>query len=134
MRRLTTFGALGTLAACATDPIYTVPPNQTVADYVAVSQLESVGQIRKGNKDSWQYVNDRYVIYRGNHDYLVEFRHNCGDLTDNAWVPADYIHDHRNLRAGQDTIRGCIVQKIYPITSSQRAELRNIGGSLGQSN
>ena len=127
-------GVLALLGACASDPVYTVPVNQTVADYIVAVQLDEVTSLRKGNSDGWQYLNDRYVIYRGNDDYLVEFRDNCGGLTDNSWVSADYIHDHRHLRAGEDTIRGCIVEKIYPLTKNQRIELRHLGETPGQRN
>ena len=127
MKSPTLFGVLIALGACATEPVYTVPAEQAVADYVQIAQLDQVDHIRKGAHDSWRYVNDRYVIYRARtDDFLVEFRRNCGVLTDNSWLPADYIHDHRNMRAGEDTIRGCIVDRIYPITDIQRIELRHL--------
>ena len=62
------------LGACASDPVYTVPVDQTVADYIVAIQLDEVAHIRKDNSDGWQYLNDRYAIYRGKKDYLVEFR------------------------------------------------------------
>ena len=114
------------LGACAAEPLYVPPSNERVADYVAATELTEVGQIRKNNSDSWSYVNDRYVVYLGARDYLVEFRSNCADLNDNNWVPADYIHDHRNLRAREDTIRGCIIEKIYSIDRTQRSEIREL--------
>jgi hypothetical protein len=125
---------LAVLGACASEPLYTVPADRTVSDYVVANQLDDVGHLRKGNHDSWQYLNNRYVIYRGRDDFLVEFRQGCDGLTDSSWVPADYIHDHRNLRAGEDTIRGCIVETIFPITNDQRMELRNLGETPGQRN
>jgi hypothetical protein len=114
------------LGACASEPLYKVPDNQRVADYVATSELPEVKHIRKGNRDSWTYLNDRYVIYRGGKDYLVEFRANCAEIRNNDWLPADYIHDHRHLRAGEDTIRGCIVDRLYRLTREQRTELRRL--------
>ena len=128
MKRPTLFvGVLIALGACASEPLYTVPDDHTVADYIAVAQLDQVSRIRKGDHDGLQYVNDRYVIFRGRpDDFLVEFRRKCDGLTDNSWIPPDYIHDHRNLRAGEDTIRGCIVDKIYAITNDQRIELRHL--------
>jgi len=120
------------LGACASDPIYVVPAQETIDDYVVASQLQDVDLIRKTNRDSWQYVNDRYIIYRGRpNDYLIEFKHSCENLDDNGRLPpVDLIHDHRNLRA-TDTIRGCIVEKIYAISSSQRRELRQLGKPAG---
>ena len=134
MKWLSLLLVLMALGACASEPLYKVPVDQTVADYITAIQLDEVTHIRKGNSDGWTYLNDRYVIYRGTNDYLVEFSNNCGTLTDNSWVPADYIHDHRNLRAGEDTIRGCIVEKIYPLTNDQRIELRHLGETPGQRN
>jgi hypothetical protein len=105
------------LGACAGEPVYKPPADQTVRDY----------------RDTWQYVTDRYVIYRSRmDDYLLEFKGSCDRLTDNsALPPADVIHDHRNLRAS-DTFRGCIVEKLYAISNDQRVELRNLGHSPGQ--
>jgi len=134
MKRLTILGAAIVLSACASEPLHKVPTNQNVDDYIHTAQLSEVDSIRKGNHDGLQYLNDRYVIYRGNKDYLVEFRSNCRELADNSWIPADYIHDHRNLRAGEDTIRGCIVDKIYRITREHRSELRHLAGSPVQLN
>ena len=134
MKWLTMLGIPIVLAACATEPMYEVPSNQRVVDYIKTTQLTEVNIVRKGNSDGWQYLNDRYVIYKGIHDYLFEFRANSGVLADNSWIPADYIHDHRNLRARVDTIRGCIVEKIYPLTRDQRTELRHLGGARKQRN
>jgi hypothetical protein len=114
------------LGGCAAEPLYVPPSNQRVADFVAASDLSQVDRIRKSNSDAWSYVNDRYIMYLGSREYLVEFRDNCADLDDNAWVPADYIHDHRYLRARVDTIRGCIIEKIYPINRAQRSEIRQL--------
>jgi hypothetical protein len=126
MKWLTILGFPIILGACASEPLYKVPDNQRVSDYVQTAQLPEAKLIRKGNNDSWTYLNDRYVIYRGGNDYLVEFRGNCAEVANNDWVPADYIHDHRNLRAGEDTIRGCIIEKLYTLTREQRVELRHL--------
>lgn len=119
------------LSACATAPVFIAPENQRVEDYIGANELSEVSLIRKGNSDSWQYINNRYVIYRGRDDFLIAFRKDCAELSDNSWVPADYIHDHRNLRAREDTIRGCIIEDIYTLTREQRNEVRRLGGPLG---
>ena len=62
MKWLTILGVPMVLGACATEPLYRVPSNQHVDDYVATSELNEIDRIRKGNSDSWQYINDRYVI------------------------------------------------------------------------
>lgn len=130
MHRLSLFVATLALWSCAVEPAHKIPSNQAVADYVTVAQLEEIDSIRKGNSDSWQYLNPRYVIYRGSRDsYLIAFRDECAETSNNTWIPADYIHDHRNFRAGEDTIRGCIIEKIYELSKAQRHELRQIGGT-----
>ena len=135
MSKPTLFGFTLLLGACASDPIYTVPANETVSDYVVASELTEVKEIRKTDRDSWQYVNDRFAIYRGRlDDYLLRFKGDCYRLSDNSTLPpADMIHDHRNLRIS-DTFRGCIVDKIYEISNDQRIELRHLGKSPGESN
>ena len=132
MRWLTILSLPIALGACASAPLTRIPANELVADYVATTELDEVNLIRKGNSDSWTYLNDRYVVYRGRKDFLIEFRNNCADIDDNSWIPVDFIHDHRNLRAGTDTIRGCIVEKIYPISNDQRIELRNLNEPPGK--
>ena len=128
MYRLGVLTAALALSGCAAEPAYKVPSNQAVADYVTATHLQEVDLIRKGNSDSWAYLNPRYVTYRGNRDnYLIEFRNDCAETSNNTWIPADYIHDHRNFRAGEDTIRGCIIEKIYELSRAQRHELRQIG-------
>jgi hypothetical protein len=120
------------LGACASDPLYVAPAQETIEDYVIASQLQDVDLIRKTDRDSWQYVNDRYIIYRGRpNEYLIEFSHGCDSLDDNGRLPPiDIIHDHRNIRP-TDTIRGCIVDRIYAISSNQRRELRQLGQPAG---
>jgi hypothetical protein len=126
MKWLTILSVPLVLGACATEPLFVTPTNEIVSDFVETAQLDQVSSIRKGNRDSWTRVNDRFIIYRGYDDFLVEFRSNCGEISNNDWIPADYIHDHRNLRAGEDTIRGCIIERIYPIDRDQRMEIRNL--------
>lgn len=127
--------ALVTLGACATEPVYFTPHDDAVEDFIATNRLTAVERIRKYDRDTWIYVNNRYVIYRGRpDDYLMQFRHQCGELRDNSWIPADLRYDHRNLHARVDTLRGCIVERIYPITSAQRNELRALGEAPGQRN
>ena len=123
------------LGACASDPVYTRPANQTIHDFVIANELVEVEEIRKTDRDSWQYVNDRFAIYRGRpDDYLLRFKRDCDRLSDNSTLPpADMIYDHRNLRI-TDTFRGCIVDKIYEISNDQRIELRHLGKSPGENN
>ena len=126
MKWLSILGIPLILGACASEPIFVAPANQRVADFVEVSELGEVDSIRKNNNDSWSMLNSRYVVYRGYDDFLIEFRKDCREISNNNWLPPDYIHDHRYLRAGVSTIRGCIIEKIYSISRDQRNELRRL--------
>ena len=73
--RFILIGIAAGLGACAADPVYTPPADQTVRDYVTAAQLEEIYEIRKGDRDTWIYVTDRFVIYRSRlDDYLLEFQ------------------------------------------------------------
>ena len=39
--------------------------------------------------------------------------------------------DQGTLRARIDTIRGCMISHIYPITADQRIELKSLGDAPG---
>jgi hypothetical protein len=132
MNKLTLACVLVALSACASEPLYTEPHDEAVVDFIASNDLTEVKRIRKYDSDSLMYINGLYVVYRGKREYLLEFRRHCADIKDNSWIPSDYRHDHRYLRARVDTMRGCIIEKIYPITSEQRNELRELGETPGQ--
>lgn len=132
MNKLTLACVLAALSACASVPLYPEPDNQAVVDFIVSNELTEVKRIRKYDSDSLLFVNGLYVVYRGKKEYLLEFRRHCAELRNNDWIPADIRHDHRYLRARLDTMRGCIIEKIYPITSEQRNELRELGETPGQ--
>lgn len=138
MKNMTLLWSLAALGGCATDPIYVAPAGQTVSDYVSTARLKEVNEIRKTDRDSWQLVNDQYIVYQARFYqsragyFLVQFTGNCDSLTDNSVMPPpDYIHDHRNIRA-TDTLRGCIVDKMFEVSENQRNELRSLGEAPGQ--
>jgi hypothetical protein len=138
MKTMTLVCGLAALGGCVGDPVYIAPENQTVSDFVSTGNLKEVSEIRKTDRDSWKYVNDHYIVYHarfyqaGPGYFLVQFTGNCDSLNDNSVMPPpDYIHDHRNIRA-TDTIRGCIVDKMYEVSDTQRKELRSLGEAPGQ--
>jgi hypothetical protein len=108
---------------------------QTVRDYVEVGELEDVQHIRVYAHDSWSYLTDHYVIYKARtNNYLIGFRRRCRELQDNSMIPSDHRYDHNRLRVNEDTLRGCRIGKIYPLTEAQTTELKNLGHGPGQGN
>lgn len=124
--------AAAALAACATG--YDTQEIEAVRDYIVAAELKEVDQIRFFSQMSYTYLNDRYVLIptrRG--DYLVEFRRNCRELreTQFTWDMVDRRDNQNTLRAGFDTIRGCIIGGMYEITEDQREELQALGDAPG---
>ncbi len=134
MRLICLVSALALLAACSSAP-QTADETQTVRDYVEVGELEGVNYIRVYAHDSWSYLTDFFVLYEArSSDYLVEFRRRCRELQDNIVIAADRRYDHNRLRVNEDTLRGCRIGKIYPLTEAQAIELRNLGKGPGEGN
>ena len=102
------------------------PMDQAVSDYVAVGELAPQDKFRTGNHDSWTYVTDYYAIYRGRDgEYLLQFRRRCVELRDNSRITPDERFDNQ-IRRKVDTLRGCLIDDIYPITEAQAEEIRNL--------
>lgn len=134
MRAAYLVGALLLINACSSTPKVVVE-TQTVRDYVEVGELEDVKHIRVYNNDSWSYLTEDFVIYKGRADnYLLEFRRRCPELNDNTMIAGDHRYDHNRLRVNEDTLRGCRIGKIYPLTEAQTTELRNLGKGPGEGN
>ncbi len=126
--------ALVLIVACSSTP-QVVVETQTVRDYVEVGELEDVRHIRVYTHDSWSYLTEYFVLYEARtSDYLVEFRRRCRELRDNAVIVGDHRYDHNRLRVNEDTLRGCRIAKIYPLTEAQAIELRNLGKGPGEGN
>lgn len=135
-------GALVLIAACSStsDEVSVkkqkiTVETQTVRDYVEVGELEDVQHIRVYTHDSWSNLTDYYIIYKARtSSYLVEFRRRCRELRDNTLITGDFRYDHNRMRVNEDTIRGCRIAKIYPLTEAQATELKNLGHGPGQGN
>ena len=54
---------------------------------------------------------------------LLEFTRNCRELTDNTRVTPDRRYDHNVIRRGIDTLRGCRIDKMYPLSEAQAQEI-----------
>jgi len=134
MRLTCLVSVLTLMAGCSSTPQVAVE-TQTVRDYVEVGELEDVKHIRVYSHDSWSYLTEYFVLYEARtSDYLVEFRRRCPELRDNAVIVGDHRYDHNRLRVNEDTLRGCRIGKIYPLTEAQVIELRNLGKGPGEGN
>lgn len=132
MRRVILVIAGVLLSACATQP----PPQQeqsdAVKDFIEVNELEEVGVIRTMRRFDFDRLSDSYIIVEASREYyLVQLFGRCRELTDTDVAP-DFRHDAKTLRAGEDTIRGCRIQRIYAIEKVQAQELENIGEAPGE--
>lgn len=115
----------------------TKPRADTVAvrDYIEVGELEDVDHIRTFSRDSMEYLSDHYILYKvRTSEYLIEFKRICREFRENRTVAPDRRYDYNRLRTNEDTIRGCRIGKIYPLTSAQAEELRNLGHAPGAGN
>ena len=107
---------------------------EATRDFVVANELAQVDEIRLYEQLNHRVINDYFVTVetrRG--DYLVEFNTRCRALTQRDFQPhlVDIRRDPSRVRARFDTIRGCIIGKIYAITEEQREELRQLGDAPG---
>ncbi len=125
----TMFAAL-LVAACSTPrpPV----PNPAVEDFIIANQLTTLDRVRTRDQDGWVALNNRYVLYKSRREsYLLEFRRECKALRNTYDKMPDLRMDQRSLRARIDTLRGCVISHIYPISLDQRAELKSLGDAPG---
>lgn len=123
------------LVACAAqkEQPSTQDLNQAIRDFIEVRQLEQLDALRSGNRDTWQMLNEHFILYEGRRDtYLVEFGRRCIELRDNTRITADTRWDPSVVRARFDTIRGCRISHIYALSGAELAELENIGDAPGE--
>ena len=125
---------LALISACAGTP-ETPAEVQAVRDYVEVGELKEVDRIRTGGSDGWSAVTDYYAIYNGRDGrFLLEFTQICRELTDNTRVTPDRRYDHNVMRRGIDTLRGCRIDKMYPLTEAQAQEIEALVKVAGGGN
>ena len=119
--------ALGACAAPREDPV-----QQAIDDFVVVSQLEEVDQIRHRDQLHYEALNDYHVILKDRkNSYLVRFNRRCVELRDRLTITPDIRHEAHVLRSRFDTIRGCRIEAIYPINEGQVEELKSLGDVPG---
>ena len=135
MRELYCLISIAILAGCASSgETNTRDIEQAVRDFIAVRQLEPVRSIRTANDDQWQDIDQNFVLYLKRREaFLFEFTRRCYELYESPVVP-DVRKGGNTIYAGSDTLRGCRIAKIYPLTEDEVAELRAIGESPGSRN
>ena len=117
------------VAGCVTPAI----PQEVraVNDFVALTELQTVENIRLYRQLHYTYVNDFFItVAAGEPYYLVEFRSRCRALTARAFTASvvDYRYDPNYLRV-QDTVRGCTISRIYEATPEQLVEIKALSKS-----
>jgi hypothetical protein len=123
------------LTGCASSgDTITKDTEQAVRDFIVVRDLETTEKIRTANDDQWQDIDQNFVLYlKRKEAYLLEFSRRCHELNEYPVVP-DVRDSSNTIRARFDTLRGCRIAKMYPLTEAEVAELREIGESPGSRN
>lgn len=122
------------LAACAGTP-EVHPATQAIRDYVEVGELQEADRIRTRAQDTWTPVTEYFVLYRARDGrYLLEFSQRCREMFDNTRITPDRRHDHNQMSRGFDTLRGCRIDKIYPLTDAQAQEIEALVEAAGGRN
>ena len=127
--------AIALLSACAAqDRQPTQDTEQAVRDFIDVRELEEVDQMRTSNRDSWQKIDQNFIIYEASKEtYLLEFVRRCYELDQYPVVP-DERKSGNLVRARFDTVRGCFIKKLFLLTEGEVVELKAIGESPGSRN
>ena len=123
------------LSGCATqEKAVTQDEEQAIRDYILVRGLEEVDRMRSSNSDSWDELDEYFIIYDTRRNtYLVEFNRACHELNENRVTP-DLRREANTIRARSDTIRGCRIDKIFALTEADVAELKSLGETPGSRN
>ena len=108
---------------------------QAVRDFIEVRGLAEVAKMPSASGDSWESIENYFLIYEGRRDtYLVEFNRRCYELDDNTRIVADERREAGIVRSRFDTIRGCRIHRLYALTADEAEELRNLGEAPGERN
>ena len=123
------------LTACAAqEEATTQDTEQAVRDFIAVRQLQEAKEMRVSNNDHWDEIDENFLIYTTRHEvFLLEFTRRCYELNQYP-VVADERKSGNVVRARFDTLRGCHIAKLFPLTEGELAELSAIGESPGSRN
>lgn len=135
MNNTNAFLAAMLLSACAAqEQATTQDTKQAVLDFIAVRELPETDQVRTSRGDQFDEIDQNFVIYEASKEtYLFEFARRCYELDEYPVVP-DERDSGNKINAGFDTLRGCRIARIYPLTEGELEELRTIGESPGSRN
>jgi len=126
--------SMALVAACAGTP--EIPEDtQAVRDYVEVGELEEVDRIRTHGSDEWTPVTLHFAMYSARDGrFLLEFTRLCREMYDNTAITPDRRYDHNVMRRGIDTLRGCRIDKMYPLTEAQAQEIEALAATTDNGN
>ena len=134
MKTVVVLSSLALVAACA--GTREIPADtEAVRDYVEVGELEQVDRIRTHGSDAWRPLTRHFAVYTGrDRHFLLEFTRACREMYDNTSVTPDWRYDHNTMRRGIDTLRGCRIDKMYPLTEAQVLEIEALVKTAGSGN
>lgn len=108
------------LTACATSedrpPEEEDPYIQETMVYLKTVKPETVSWVRYQEPLRYEVLNNKFVILRtGPEVYLIETERVCRDLTSRDFYVGNMARRNMRgrLRAGVDTLRGCMIATIY---------------------
>ena len=119
------------IGACASqEPKPLSNESEAVRDFIVANELPETDHLTTKRKKSMYYLSDDYIVMANRGEaYLIEFRSTCRYLREKTMRPEmiDVRRDANVIRAGYDTVRGCWVEKIYPLEAEQANELFTLG-------
>jgi hypothetical protein len=123
MRTMTIAALVTLLAACAGNR--EIPEDtQAIRDYVEVGEIAEVDRIRTHGNDGWSPLTHHFAMYSARDGkFLLEFASFCREMFDNSTITPDRRYDHNVMRRRIDTLRGCRIDKMYPLTEAQALEV-----------
>jgi len=134
VKKILFLASLALVAACAGAP--GIPADtEAVRDYVQVGELGQVDQIRTHNSDAWTPVTRHFAMYKARDGhFLLEFTRVCREMYDNTTITPDRRYDHNVIRRRFDTLRGCRIDGMYPLTEAQVLEIEALVKTAGSGN
>ncbi|MDJ0758729.1 MAG: DUF6491 family protein [Woeseiaceae bacterium] len=129
---LTAAVCIAFLAACTAPK--TRVETEAVRDFIAAAELAETDQVRyrPTQTPGLNPINEEFALLRTRDShFLVEFRQRCYALYDSSRITPDVRREGNVIRARFDTIRGCVIDKIFQIDAAQALELEQLGDAPG---